>query len=70
MLAPDGKLLVVVVQEPSSEEPGVDLKIFTTEPGLDYDFPHAGGAEQELVLWVAEEPTGLMGQSIGFPGRP
>jgi len=70
MLARDGELLVAVVQEPSSEEPAVDLKIRATEPGLDRDFPHASSAEQEPIPWVAEERMGLAGQSIRFPGRP
>jgi len=70
MFAFDEKLLVTVVQEPSPEEPSVDLKIFAPEPGLDHDLPHVSGAEQRHIPRVTEERTCLIGQSIRFPSRP
>ena len=57
MLAAYREFLIAIHEQQAPEPAGIDLEVIPTEAALDADFPQAGGAEQQTVGGIENQPA-------------
>src|SRR5207249_4060759 len=70
MLAGNRQLHVAIVEQATAEQTRLDTEVVATEGALDGDLPQACGAEEQVVLRVAELPARRGGEPLRLTGRP
>src|SRR5215469_12291470 len=70
VFAIDWEFGVAIIEQPSAQQSCIHAEILTSQALLNRDFPEARSAEQELVLWILDEPTRRFCQPFGIVGCP
>jgi hypothetical protein len=70
MVAADGKLSIVILQQAAPQEAWVNLKVSPANISLDGNFPKTGGTKEKLIVRISYKPLRDCGEPSGFSSRP